>query len=110
MYFQKQIDELSELNRRDLDDLKELQHHFDKVNKEYTEIMEERRLIAEEKRRLEQEEREKIEATIQIQAMWRGFHARQELEAKKKGKGKKGGKGKGQKSAKPKKKQWNFSI
>jgi len=100
---QKQVDELNELNRRDLDDLEELQQHFDKVDKEYTEIMEERRLVAEEQLRIEKEERERIEATIQIQAIWRGFYARQELENKKKGKGKKG-KGKGGKSAKPKKK------
>ena len=78
--------------RNDLDDLG---RHFSLLEKEYLEILENRRLAAgaEEQRKMEFER--KTTAAIKLQACWRGYIVRKHLKKKKKGKAeRKGRKGK----------------
>jgi hypothetical protein len=83
--------------RKDLDDLG---RHFSVLEKEYLDILEERRLAEEkeEQRRLEFER--KTAAATKLQAGWRGYSVRKQLKKKKDKKGKKGKGGKGGKGKK----------
>ena len=71
------------------------------MKKHYDEIIEERRKIAEEKERREEAERQLKDASVKIQAVWRGYETRKSLS---KPPGKKGGKKKGGKKGGKKKK------
>ena len=79
-----------------MEDLEELENHFEKLSKEYEIIMEEREIIAEEKIRKEKEMQELKAAIVKIQSLWRGYEARKLIlkyaKGGKKGAGKKGGK------------------
>ena len=78
-----------DLNKKDLENLEELEKHFETLSKEYDAIMEEQKLIAEEKLRKENELRELILAAVKIQAAWRGYETRKLLSKRANG-GKKG--------------------
>ena len=96
LFIKDEYDEIlieRDLLRKDLDDLG---RHFSVLEKEYLEILEERRLAAEaeEQRRLKFER--ETAAAVKLQACWRGYHVRKQLKKKDKKK-KKGGKGKNKK-------------
>lgn len=76
--------------RNDLDDLG---RHFSILEKEYLEILEERRLAAEAEEKRKQEFERQTTAAIKLQACWRGYRVRKQLKKKEK-KRKKGRKGK----------------
>lgn len=76
--------------RKDLDDLG---RHFSVLEKEYLDILEERRLAEEAEERRKAEFERQTTAAIRLQACWRGYRVRKQMKKKAK-KGKKGGKGK----------------
>ena len=79
-----------------MEDLVEIENHFEKLSKEYDIIMEERKQIAEEQIRKEKEMQELKEAIVKIQSIWRGYETRKLFmkynKGGKKGAAKKGGK------------------
>ena len=72
--------------RKDLDDLG---RHFSALEKEYLEILEERRLKAEAEEQLKIQLERQTAAAVKLQACWRGYRVRKQLKKKEK-KGKKG--------------------
>jgi hypothetical protein len=96
VYFFKIKDEYDEILierdhlRKDLDDLG---RHFSVLEKEYLEILEERKLAAEAEEQRKMEFERQTTAAIKLQSCWRGYLVRKQMKKKDK-KGKKGGKGK----------------
>ncbi|KAK3728548.1 hypothetical protein QZH41_011628 [Actinostola sp. cb2023] len=97
---QDEFDALDVVYTEEKKQLQELEERFKTLEKEYTTIVEERRIAKEKAEAAERELNMKIRAARLIQAMWRAHKARKLLQKKKK-KGKKGKKGK--KSGKGKK-------
>ncbi|XP_031556265.1 dynein regulatory complex protein 10-like [Actinia tenebrosa] len=98
---QDEFDALDVVYTEEKKQLQELEERFKTLEKEYLQIVEERRIAKERAEAAERELNMKIRAARLIQAMWRAHKARKALQKKKK-KGKKGKKGK--KSGKGKKK------
>ena len=89
-----EIDDLNQLHKQDLEEMKQLKEHFAKLEKEHELIMEERLIKREEELKREKYQKKLRMAVIKIQAFWKGWLVREKMRRKKKGGkgGKKGGK------------------
>ena len=89
-----EIDDLNQLHKQDLEEMKQLKEHFAKLEKEYELIMEGRLIKREEELKREKYQKKLRMAVIKIQAFWKGWLVREKMRRKKKGGkgGKKGGK------------------
>lgn len=76
---QEEIEEIQEENRKDLEQISELESHFVSVEEQYNLIMEERRLKEEEKSRKLKEQFRRVAAVVTIQSVWRGYAVRNNL-------------------------------
>lgn len=90
--FQDEFDVLDEIYTGEKKQLNELEERFRTMEKEYSGIMEERRIAREKAEEANRELQAKIKAATLIQSFWRAFKTRKQLKNKKK-KGKKGKKG-----------------
>ena len=95
---QDEFDALDVVYTEEKKQLNELEERFKTLEKEYLQIVEERRIAKEKAEAAEKELNMKIRAARLIQSLWRAHKARKQLNKKKKGKkgkkGKKSGKGK----------------
>ena len=92
IYFQDEFDQLDTVYTEEKKQLNELEERFRTMEKEYRDIMEERRIAREKAEQANRELQAKIKAATLIQSFWRALKARKQLKNKKK-KGKKGKKG-----------------
>ena len=88
----EEFDELDVIYTEEKKQLNELEERFRTMEKEYKEIIEERRIAREKAEKANRELQAKIKAATLIQSFWRAFKSRKQLKSKKK-KGKKGKKG-----------------
>lgn len=94
---QEEFDELETFYIEEKRQLKELEERFETLEKEYSTIVEERRIRREAREASERRLRAMIRAATRIQAYWRAYKIRKGLKNKKKKKKGKKGKGKGRK-------------
>lgn len=80
---------MDEIYTEEKKQLNELEERFRTMEKEYVDIMEERRIAREKAEKANRELQAKIKAATLIQSFWRALKARKQLKNKKK-KGKKG--------------------